>query len=251
MTSSQGGQFRSAVAFPTAFVVQASGRNDVLEAIGLSGDDEAVYDALVHRTQATAAELAEDCHRPLASVRRAVQRLVDLGLARDAVEVDSLAQSVTTSEGVSFVPALQGLGTPFADDGAQAAFCGLTRGSGRAQLARAVLEGIAHRCVDVSEALGLGDIALRVDGGLAQSRLLLQMVADYGRRDVLRAAEVEATAIGAAFLAGLATGVFSGPEQCRGLIEASRRFTPAIDAGARASAREEWAAVLERVRRGA
>lgn len=181
----------------------------------------------------------------------AVEWLVDLGLARDAVEVDSLAQSVTTSEGVSFVPALQGLGTPFADDGAKAAFCGLTRGSGRAQLARAVLEGIAHRCVDVGEALGLGDVALRVDGGLAQSRLLLQMIADYSRRDVLRAAEVEATAIGVAFLAGLATGVFSGPEQCRELIEASRRFTPAIDAGARASAREEWTAVLERARRGA
>jgi glycerol kinase len=178
----------------------------------------------------------------------AVEWLVDLGLARDAVEVDSLAQSVSTSEGVSFVPALQGLGTPFADDGAKAAFCGLTRGSGRAQLARAVLEGIAHRCVDVGEALGLGDIALRVDGGLAHSSLLLQMIADYGRRDVLRAAEVEATALGAAFLAGLATGVFSSPKSCRGLIKASRRFTPAIDAAARAFAREKWAAVLDGAR---
>jgi glycerol kinase len=181
----------------------------------------------------------------------AVEWLVDLGLARDAAEVDALARSVTSSDGVAFVPALQGLGTPFADDGARAAFSGLTRGSGRAQLARAVLEGIAHRCVDVAQALGLGDVALRVDGSLAQSALLLQMIADYGGYEVLRAAEVESTAIGAAFLAGLATGVFSSPDHCRELLEAPVRFTPAIGAGARAAAREEWAAVLERARRGA
>jgi glycerol kinase len=180
----------------------------------------------------------------------AVEWLVDLGLARDGAQVDALAQSVSRSDGVTFVPALQGLGTPFADDGARAAFYGLTRGSGRAQLARAVLEGIAHRCVDVGEALGLGDVALRVDGGLARSAPLLQMIADYGGRVVVRAAEVEATAVGAAFLAGLATGVFSGPEECRQLLSAPVHFTPAIDADARSAVRAHWVAAVQRARGG-
>ncbi len=178
----------------------------------------------------------------------AVDWLVDLGLARDGADVDALARSVTTTDGVAFVPALQGLGTPYADDLARAAFLGLTRGSGRAQLARAVLEGVAHRCVDVAVSLGLGDVPLRVDGSLAQSALLLQMIADYGGYEVLRAAEVESTAIGAAFLAGLATGVFSDPDRCRGLLEPPLRFSPRIDPDARAAAREAWAAAVERTR---
>lgn len=180
----------------------------------------------------------------------AVEWLVDLGLVRNAAEVDALAQSVATSDGVVFVPALQGLGTPFADDGVRAAFYGLTRGSGRAQLARAVLEGIAHRCVDVGEALGLGDVALRVDGGLARSAPLLQMIADYGGWEVVRAAEVEATAVGAAFLAGLATGVFSSPGDCRRLLDAPVRFTPAIDADVRSVERAHWAAAVQHARGG-
>jgi glycerol kinase len=179
----------------------------------------------------------------------AVEWLVDLGLVRDAEEVSALAESVATSGGVVFVPALQGLGTPFADDGARAAFYGLTRGTGRAHIARAVLEGIAHRCVDVGEAFGLGDVPLRVDGGLARSAPLLQMIADYSGREVVRAAEVEATAVGAAFLAGLATGVFSTPEGCRRLITAPVRLIPVIGADARAAMRTHWAAAVQRARR--
>lgn len=163
-------------------------------------------------------------------------------------DVDALARGVPTSDGVAFVPALQGLGTPYADDLARAAFLGLTRGSGRAQLARAVLGGVAHRCVDVGEALGLGEVPLRVDGSLAQSALLLQMIADYGGYEVLRAAEVESTAIGAVFLAGLATGVFSDPERCRELLEEPVCFTPRIGADARASARADWVAAVARTR---
>ena len=176
----------------------------------------------------------------------AVEWLVDLGLVRDAEEVSALAQSVATSDGVVFVPSLQGLGTPFADDGARAAFFGLTRGTRRAHIARAVLEGIAHRCVDVGEAFGLGAVPLRVDGGLARSEPLLQMIADYGGHEVVRAAEVEATAVGAAFLAGLATGVFATTEDCCRLIEAPVRFNPALDAGARYAARAHWAAAVQR-----
>lgn len=178
----------------------------------------------------------------------AVDWLVDLGLARDAAEVGALSSGVATSEGVVFVPALQGLGTPFADDAARGACYGLTRGSNRKHLARAVLEGIAHRCVDVSEALGLGDVALRVDGGLARNDALLPMIADYGGRDVLRAAEVEATALGAAFLAGIATGVFTGPDHCRDLLAPPQRFTPMIDSATRSAARDRWSSAIARTR---
>ncbi|HET6614262.1 MAG TPA: FGGY family carbohydrate kinase [Dehalococcoidia bacterium] len=178
----------------------------------------------------------------------AVDWLVDLGLARDPADASAAAAGVAASDGVAFVPALQGLGTPFADDTARAAFYGLTRGSTRQHLARAVLEGIAHRCVDVGEALDLRDAALRVGGGLARSDVLLQMIADYSGRDVLRAAEVEASALGAAFLAGIATGVFTGPEQCRQLLAAPQRFGPAIDPAMRVAARDRWASAIERTR---
>lgn len=178
----------------------------------------------------------------------AIEWLIDLGLARDAEEAGALAGSVDTSAGVVFVPALQGLGTPFADDGARAAFYGLTRGATTAHLARAVLEGIAHRCVDVGEALGLGNVAVRAGGGMARNDTILQMIADYGGHDVLRAAEVEASALGAAFFAGIATGVFTGAEHCRQLLAAPERFAPAIDATARAAARERWASAIERTR---
>ncbi len=86
----------------------------------------------------------------------AVDQWVELGLARDAAELSRLAASAPDPKGVRFVPALQGLGTPFMDDGARAALVGMTRGASRAELARAVLEGIAQRCVDVCEALPLG-----------------------------------------------------------------------------------------------
>ena len=104
----------------------------------------------------------------------AIDWLVELGVARDAAELSRLAASAASSGGVAFVPALQGLGTPFMDDAARGALLGLTRGSGRAELARAALEGVAQRCTDVCEAFPLGDGPLRVDGGLAQSDFLLR-----------------------------------------------------------------------------
>jgi glycerol kinase len=173
----------------------------------------------------------------------AVDWLASLGVARDAAEVEQLARSVPSSAGVAFVPALQGLGAPFLDANATGMIGGLTRGSGRAELARAVLEGIAQRCADVIEpleTLAEEGGALRVDGGLARSEVLLQALADYSGLVVQRSAELETTALGAAFLAGLATGVYSSPDECANLVAVSAHFEPSLDAGDRAAARERW-----------
>ena len=179
----------------------------------------------------------------------AVDQWVELGLARDAAELSALAASTRDAKGVRFVPALQGLGTPFMDDGARGALLGMTRGSTRAELARAVLEGIAQRCVDVCEALPLGPGALRVDGGLAQSDGLLQSLADLGGREIARAAEVETTALGAAFLAGLATGLFADPAACARVAAPAKTFAPQLAESARAAERDAWRAALAHARR--
>jgi glycerol kinase len=174
----------------------------------------------------------------------AVDQWVELGLARDAAELSRLAASVPDARGVRFVPALQGLGTPFMDDTARGTLVGMTRGTTRAELARAVLDGIAQRCVDVCEALPLGQGPLRVDGGLAQSEALVQALADFGGREIARAAETETTALGAASLAGLAIGAFADPSACARLAAPARIFAPRLAAAARDADREAWRAAL-------
>jgi glycerol kinase len=178
----------------------------------------------------------------------AVDWLVSLGLLPDAASLDRVAGGAESAEGVAFVPALQGLGAPFLDMEARGLLGGLTRGSGAPQIARAVIDGIAHRCVDVCDALELDDRPLRVDGGLGRSELLLQRLADLGGRALLRAEETETTALGAAHLAGLATGVFATPAACRELHGSPQRFEPTTDPGWRAAARSRWNGVLERAR---
>lgn len=180
----------------------------------------------------------------------AVDWLVALGLAADAAEVDQLAREAGSSDGVVFVPALQGLGTPFLDDAARGLIGGLTRGSGRTQLARATFEGIAHRCADLVEALDAGREPLRVDGGLARSDLQVQLIADCAGVDVLRAAEAETTAFGAAQLAGLAVGAWGSPAECRAALPAARRFGPRLPADERGRARHAWSRAVERARGG-
>ena len=178
----------------------------------------------------------------------AIDWLVEIGVARDAAELSRLAASAVSSGGVAFVPALQGLGTPFMDDAARGALLGLTRGSGRAELARAALEGVAQRCTDVCEAFPLGSGPLRVDGGLAQSDFLVQALADFSGREVARASEVETTALGAAFLAGLATEVFSDPSACAAVAQPVARFAPRLSESERAQSRDTWQTALSRVR---
>jgi glycerol kinase len=173
--------------------------------------------------------------------------LVSLGLLEGPEVADRVAAQVDSTQGVAFVPALQGLGTPFLHDGARGLLAGLTRGSSTEHVVRAALEGVAHRCVDVCETLALGERPLRVDGGLARSELLLQMLADFSGCEVQRAAETETTALGCALLAGLAVGVFESPAVCRERVAAATRFFPSDPPGGRAAVRARWRAIVERV----
>jgi glycerol kinase len=177
-----------------------------------------------------------------------VEWLVDVGLLPDAASLDRVARDVDDAEGVVFVPALQGLGTPYLDDEARGLIGGLTRGSEWAHIARAAVDGLAQRCVDLCEASGLGAVPLRVDGGLARSELLLQTLADLGGRAIQRARDFDTTALGAAQLAGLATGVFASLADCRASLAAPLAFEPALDEAVREARRSRWAKAIARTR---
>ncbi len=181
----------------------------------------------------------------------AVDWLVDLGLLATPADADSVAQTVPSAEGVCFVPALQGLGTPFLAPGARGLWSGLSRATRPAHLVRAVLEGIAQRGADLCEALPLRDEPLRVDGGLARSQVLLQALADASGRVLCRAAELETTALGAAWLAGLATGVWGSPAAAAATAAAATRIEPRSDAAQRAEQRALWRRELAHVQASA
>lgn len=138
----------------------------------------------------------------------------DLGLIDTAAASHEVAASVDSTDGVVYVPALLGLGTPSWDYGARGALLGITRGTERAHVVRAVLEGVAQRGADLVEAAetdgGLSIPALRVDGGMSANPTFVQALADATARPVEVSPVLEATTMGAAFLAGLATGAWSG-----------------------------------------
>ena len=172
----------------------------------------------------------------------AIQWLRDgLGLLERASDSEELARSVADSGGVVFVPALTGLGAPDWDPDARGAILGLTRGTTTAHLVRATLEAIAFEVRDVVDAMAAdagfassGDAAgdtttagpLRVDGGAAANDLLMQIQADQLQQPVERPVVAETTAIGAAFLAGLATGVWSSRDELAATWRLDRRFEP-------------------------
>ncbi len=136
----------------------------------------------------------------------------DIGLIRTAEESHTVADGCDTSDGVVYVPALLGLGTPRWDYGARGTLLGLTRGTERAHVVRAVLEGVAHRGADLVEAAeadtGLGIPVLRVDGGMSRNPTFVQALANAAGKPVEVSPVVEATTLGAGFLAGVATGVW-------------------------------------------
>ena len=185
----------------------------------------------------------------------AVQWLRDgLGIIDRAPEVEGLAGTVADSGGVVFVPALTGLGAPDWDPQARGAILGITRGTTRAHLARATLEAIAFEVRDVVDVMtgdaGLAVPELAVDGGASTNDLLCQLQADQLGVPVRRPAVTETTALGAAFLAGLATGVWTSIEEIAVTSRLDRRFTPT--AGARSDGRHtRWRAAVERSRRWA
>jgi glycerol kinase len=177
----------------------------------------------------------------------AVQWLRDgLGLVEHAAETETLALEVESSEGVSFVPALTGLGSPHWDPEARGLICGLTRGTTRAHVVRAVLEGIAFQVADVLAALPEGADLVRADGGATSNRFLMQFQADVLGCPVEVAAEAETTALGAAALAGLAVGTWPSIDALRPLIRSGARYEPAMSRDHADTARDAWHLALRR-----
>lgn len=172
----------------------------------------------------------------------------DLELIPDAPSSDPLAASVPTSDGVVYVPALIGMGTPHWDYGARGTLLGLTRGTTKAHVVRAVLEGIAHRGADLLEAseadTGLHVDRLRVDGGMSRNSVFTQALADATGRPVDICRDTEATTLGAAFLAGVAAGVWSSLEQATSLVRPLRSVEPASSSTTRA----QWHEAVRRAR---
>ena len=180
----------------------------------------------------------------------AVQWLRDeLQLIASAGEIEALASQVADSGGVCFVPAFAGLATPHWDPHARGTIVGLTRGSGRAHLARACLDGIAHQSADAILAMaGDADLAeLRVDGGARANALLLQTQADLLGRPVLRPVNTETTVTGAAWLAEIGAGL-ADRETVMARWESDHRAEPQLDADARRRSRRAWQRAVDAAR---
>ena len=182
-----------------------------------------------------------------------VQWLRDgLGLIQSSAEIEPLAASVRDSDGVYFVPAFTGLGTPHWDPYARGTLIGLTRGTTRAHVARAALEGIAFQVADVLTAMQAdADIPvteLRVDGGAAANNLLMQFQADLLGVPVVRPRQLESTAQGAAYLAGLAVGYWRDEAEIRALWKVDRVFEPSMDEGRRGELLAGWQRALGRAK---
>lgn len=172
----------------------------------------------------------------------------DLGLVDQVAETDTLARSIPSSEGVVYVPALLGLGTPQWDYGARGLLGGLTRGSSAAHVVRAVLEGVALRTADLLAAVesdsGLTVESLRLDGGMARNDFFVSAIATAIGRPVEVAPVTEATSLGAAYLAGLGHGIWSGWDEIDALWSPSKVAHP--DPDSIPLDRESWARASER-----
>jgi glycerol kinase len=183
----------------------------------------------------------------------AVQWLRDgLGLIDQAAETEVIAGSIDSTAGVYVVPAFAGLGAPYWDMEARGAIVGLTRGAGRAEIVRAVLESIAYQSRDVIDVMdadsGVPITELRVDGGASANDFLMQFQADLLGVPVDRPALVETTAAGSAFLAGLAVGFWSDPDEVADARRRERRFAPRMPRQEADALYTGWRRAVERVR---
>jgi glycerol kinase len=182
-----------------------------------------------------------------------VQWLRDgLGVISHSSEVEALAASVPDAGGVYLVPAFAGLGAPHWDQYARGLLAGITRGTTKAHLARAALDGIAFQVADILDVMkadsGIALGELRVDGGAASNGLLMQIQADILGVPVARPKVTETTALGAAFLAGLATGFWSSAADVAQAWQIDRRFEPSMGADEAAARRSRWTKALERAK---
>ncbi len=168
----------------------------------------------------------------------------ELDMIGDSAEIEALAAAVPDSDGVVLVPAFAGLGTPHWNGHARGTLFGLTRGSGKAHLARAALDAIAHQTVDVVRAMeadaGVAIPELRVDGGATVNNLLMQIQSDLLNISVVRPEITETTALGAAYLAGLGVGFWSNTADIQSQWAAERTFSPQLDDAERKTADHRW-----------
>ncbi len=169
-----------------------------------------------------------------------------LGLITTAAESEELARQVPDAGGAVIVPAFTGLGAPYWDPRARGAIVGLTRGVTRAHLCRAALEAIAHQVADVAELMPPSTAPLRVDGGAAVNDLLMQLQAEILGRSVHRPAQLETTALGAAYLAGLGCGFWSSVDEIRSLRPAEQVFDPGVPMAI--TPRDTWRRAIERAK---
>ncbi len=176
----------------------------------------------------------------------------EMGMFRDAAEIESLARTVPDAGGVAFVPALSGLGAPHFDLNARAVLCGMTRGTTRAHVARAALEAVAMQDADVLEAMeqaiGGKMAVVKADGGGAGNALLMQMQADYADCEVVCPGASELSGLGAAYVAGLATGFYANFEEIPALAVEAAVYRPRMERARRAAMRGDWRKALGKAR---
>lgn len=180
-----------------------------------------------------------------------VQWLRDgLGIIKSSSEIESLAMTVPDNGGVYFVPALTGLGAPYWDQYAKGTICGLTRGTTAAHIARAALEGIAFETMDIVNAMehdaGIKLAELKVDGGASRNNLMMQFQADILSTKVIRPKVTETTAMGACYLAGLATGYWDSLDDIKRQWNADKVFEPLAPAEKILKLKEGWANAIGR-----
>lgn len=176
----------------------------------------------------------------------------ELKIIASAAEIETLAAQTPDNNGVYLVPAFVGLGSPYWDAGARGTIVGLTRGANRSHLARAALEAIAFQSRDLAEAMkddaAMTLTELRVDGGAVANNLLMQFQSDILNTPVIRPAITETTALGAAYLAGLAVGYWANLEDVAQHWQMEKRFDPTMNEAAREQLYRNWKKAVERAR---
>ena len=176
----------------------------------------------------------------------------EMKLIDSAADTERIALSVSDSNGVYVVPAFTGLGAPYWDAYARGAVFGLTRGTNKAHFVRATVESLAYETSDVLAAMemdaGLSITSLRVDGGASANNFLMQFQADIENAEIVRPVITETTALGAAYLAGLAVGYYDSLDEIKGYWKADRRFKPGITEDKRETLLAGWKDAVERTR---
>ena len=186
----------------------------------------------------------------------AIQWLRDeLQIIETAQETEQIAKSIKDTGGVYVVPAFTGLGTPYWRSSARGAIVNLTRGTGRAEIVRATLESIAYQTVDVVQTMALeanlSFDCLKVDGGAVNNNFLMQFQADLLDRPVERPQQIETTALGAAYLAGLTVGVWSDMTELEKYRKVDQVFTPSMSTSIRQEKLAGWKTAVDQVIEGA